>query len=59
VHHYGPLGGPGRGGSFIVMEYLNFGGRANAAELGRQLALMHLAIPAVGGQASWQASSQV
>lgn len=49
VFHYGPM--PGRAsGSFIIMEYLNFSGRSNSAELGRQLALMHLATPAV----SWR-----
>jgi hypothetical protein len=35
-------------GSFIVMEYLNLGGRCDQAALGRQLALMHLAEPAHG-----------
>mmetsp|Transcript_1496 Transcript_1496/g.3632 ORF Transcript_1496/g.3632 Transcript_1496/m.3632 type:complete len:355 (+) Transcript_1496:96-1160(+) len=42
VHHFGELG---KAGSFIVMEHLNFGGRASGAELGRQLAAMHLATP--------------
>ncbi|GAB4824243.1 hypothetical protein N2152v2_011289 [Parachlorella kessleri] len=45
VHHYGALSGPGRAGSFIVMEYLDMRGRASQGELGRQLALMHLATP--------------
>ncbi|KAG1675279.1 hypothetical protein FOA52_016311 [Chlamydomonas sp. UWO 241] len=44
-HHYGPLEGPGRRGSFIVMEALNLSGRCDQAELGRQIALMHLATP--------------
>lgn len=42
MHHFGELG---KAGSFIVMEHLNFGGRASGAELGRQLAAMHLATP--------------
>lgn len=45
VFHVGPM--PGRRGSFIVMEALALGGSANQAELGRQLARMHLAEPAV------------
>ncbi|KAK3240806.1 hypothetical protein CYMTET_49379 [Cymbomonas tetramitiformis] len=45
ILHYGPL--TGRGGSFIVMEHLTFGGRADPEEFGRQLALMHKAEPAV------------
>lgn len=46
VFHCGAL--PDRpSGSFIVMEYLNIRGRADPAELGRRLALMHLAEPAV------------
>ena len=36
-----------KGGSFLVTEYLNFGGRADQAELGKALAEMHLATPAV------------
>ena len=36
-----------KGGSFLVTEYLNFGGRADQAELGEALARMHLATPAV------------
>lgn len=36
---------PGGRGSAIVMEYLDMGGRADQAELGRQLAHMHLATP--------------
>lgn len=35
------------GGSFLVTEYLNFGGRADPAELGKALAHMHLATPKV------------
>ena len=34
-------------GSFIVMEHLNFGGSFSQADLGRNLALMHKAEPAV------------
>lgn len=52
VYHYGELSGgvPGGGslrgpGSFIVMEHLNFRGRASGADLGRELARMHLATP--------------
>ncbi|KAG2491705.1 hypothetical protein HYH03_009868 [Edaphochlamys debaryana] len=47
VFHYGPLSpGPGRGGSFIVMEHLDLErGRLGMAELGRRLAAMHLATP--------------
>lgn len=47
VFHVGPM--PNGRGSFIVMESLKLGGGCNMAELGRQLALMHLAEPAVGG----------
>ena len=49
VFHYGDLPGPPSGGalrgngSFIVMENLNLKGASNSAELGKQLALMHLA----------------
>lgn len=39
--------GDTRGGSFLVTEYLNFGGRADQAALGRALAQMHLATPVV------------
>lgn len=40
--------GKGQGkGSFIVMEYLNFGGSYSQADLGRALAEMHKAEPAV------------
>ncbi|PNW76317.1 hypothetical protein CHLRE_12g542202v5 [Chlamydomonas reinhardtii] len=46
VFHYGPLAGAGRGGSFIVMEHLDMArGRLAMRELGRRLALMHLAVP--------------
>jgi hypothetical protein len=49
VLHYGAL--PARpSGSFIVMEHLELGGRADQAELGRQLALMHLAEPSVSSR---------
>ncbi|CAD7703653.1 unnamed protein product [Ostreobium quekettii] len=43
VYHFGVL--PANGGSFIVMEHLNFSGRASHEELGRRLAQMHLAEP--------------
>ena len=39
--------GSREGNSFIVMDHLNFGGRGDQAEFGRQLALMHAATPAV------------
>jgi protein-ribulosamine 3-kinase len=42
VVHCGPLG---ERGSFILMEFLSFGGSCNQAELGEQLALMHLVWP--------------
>jgi fructosamine-3-kinase len=42
VVHFGPLG---ERGSFILMEFLPFGGACNQAELGEQLALMHLVCP--------------
>jgi len=42
VLHYGPLEASG---SFIVMEALDMGGSPSQAELGRRLALMHLAPP--------------
>lgn len=50
VIHYGdiPIADTGAlksPGSFIVMEKLNMSGSPNQAELGRQLALMHLAEP--------------
>ncbi|CAL5227300.1 g10235 [Coccomyxa viridis] len=51
VFHYGQLAdapggrGLGGGGYFIVMEHLNFTGRASQEELGRGLAQMHLAEP--------------
>lgn len=41
-----PGGGLRGSGSFIVMEYLEFSGRASGADLGRQLALMHKTTPA-------------
>lgn len=34
-------------GSFIIMEFLEFGARSDQAELGRRLAQMHLATPTV------------
>eukprot|EP00899_Mesostigma_viride_P019637 jgi/Mesvir1/27675/Mv07395-RA.1 len=43
VFHYGAF--PAGSGSFIVMEYLEFGGSADQASLGRQLALMHQSQP--------------
>lgn len=45
VFHVGPM--PNGRGSFIVMEALRMGGGCNMGELGRQLALMHLAEPSV------------
>jgi protein-ribulosamine 3-kinase len=45
VFHYGELPGRGNNGSFIVMEYLYMKGAVDPSELGRQLALMHLAEP--------------
>ncbi|KAK9823417.1 hypothetical protein WJX72_002613 [[Myrmecia] bisecta] len=51
AYHCGELssvpGGRGLGGSgsFIIMEYLNFGGTFKQEELGRQLAEMHMAKP--------------
>ena len=40
--------GKGQGtGSFIVMEYLEFGGSYSQADLGQRLAEMHKAEPAV------------
>ena len=40
--------GKGQGkGSFIVMEYLDFGGSYSQADLGQRLAEMHKAEPAV------------
>lgn len=51
VYHYGALSSPPGGGalrssgSFIVMEYLDLRGRFDQAELGRQMARMHLATP--------------
>lgn len=56
VFHYGELPGPPSGGalrgngSFIIMENLNMRGAADPAELGKQLALMHLAEPSVSPQ---------
>ena len=51
VFHVGSLdpSGPSLrgGGSFIVMEYLNLSGRYSDANLGHQLARMHLASPTV------------
>ncbi|KIZ07941.1 hypothetical protein MNEG_0014 [Monoraphidium neglectum] len=43
VHHVGLL--PDARGAFIVMEYLRLEGGGSQAELGRQMALMHLAEP--------------
>jgi len=44
-YHAGVLDGPGRRGSFIVMEALDLRGRASGAALGRAMALMHSATP--------------
>ena len=44
IHHFGSLSDKG---SFIVMEYLNFGGSYSQADLGNALAEMHKAEPAV------------
>jgi len=44
VYHYGPVG---QSGSYIIMEHLNFGGRASQTELGQRLAMMHMAEPMV------------
>ncbi|KXZ53452.1 hypothetical protein GPECTOR_7g1351 [Gonium pectorale] len=58
VYHYGLLGGAagpagGRGGSFIVMEYLDMrAGRLSMEALGRRLAQMHLAVPKDGNAAA-------
>jgi len=46
VYHVGLL--PGSRGAFIVMDYLNLQGAGDQAELGRQMARMHLAPPTVG-----------
>lgn len=49
VFHVGTASGSGgalkRADSYIIMEYLDFGGSASQQELGRQLARMHLADP--------------
>uniref|UniRef100_A0A7S0ZIW0 protein-ribulosamine 3-kinase n=1 Tax=Timspurckia oligopyrenoides TaxID=708627 RepID=A0A7S0ZIW0_9RHOD len=46
VYHCGPYSTPfGGNGSFIVMEYLELGGRMSQRELGEKLARMHLAEP--------------
>jgi fructosamine-3-kinase len=45
VFHVGPM--PNGRGSFIVMEALKMSGSCSMSELGRQLARMHLAEPAV------------
>ena len=47
--------GLGGGGYFIVMEHLNFKGRASQEELGRGLAKMHLAEPRVSTSTRMQA----
>ncbi len=47
--------GLGGGGYFIVMEHLNFEGRASQEELGRGLAQMHLAEPRVSARTQMQA----
>ena len=38
---------PGSSSVVIIMEYLKFGSRSDQSELGRRLAQMHLATPAV------------
>jgi protein-ribulosamine 3-kinase len=38
-------GNDGRGGSYIIMEFLPLGGRGSQKELGRAIAKMHLAAP--------------
>jgi fructosamine-3-kinase len=43
VYGYGSL----PGGAFIAMEALNIRGRADQAEFGRRIAMMHLATPKV------------
>lgn len=43
AHHVGLL--PGGQGAFIVLEHLRLEGGGDQAELGRQLARMHLALP--------------
>ncbi len=43
IYHHGALSG----GTFIVMEYLDFGGRGSQGDLGDRLARMHLAPPQV------------
>lgn len=48
VFHVGPM--PNGRGSFIVMEALKLSGSCSMSELGRQLARMHLAEPAVSLQ---------
>lgn len=40
VYHYGDY--PTGGGSFLIMEYLNLGGRGDQRALGRAMARMHL-----------------
>jgi hypothetical protein len=44
---YHPLGADEQYGPFIIMEALNIGGTLNQSDLGRKLALMHLATPKV------------
>lgn len=44
VYHCADYDGPGRG-SFIIMEFLNMGGRGDQVEFGKALAHMHLAEP--------------
>jgi hypothetical protein len=39
--------GDTKNGSFLITEHLQFGGRADQAELGYQLAMMHKATPKV------------
>lgn len=44
VHHWG---NDGKGGSYIIMEFLPLGGRGDQKALGRAIARMHLATPTV------------
>lgn len=49
IYHFGSLSSKG---SFIVMEYLKFGGSYSQAGLGQALAEMHKAEPAVSDTCS-------
>lgn len=41
-------------GTFIIMEYLDFGGRGSQADLGAALAQMHSATPQVSSTRTWK-----